>query len=88
MLQAHPTLRSVPILVLTADDTIPNRHRALAGGAQDFLIKPLDKVEVLLRIDNLLETRFRNALLQEKVLGPVIFCVRNSRRRLWLYGDC
>ena len=66
-LQTHPEFCSVPILVLTADGTTPNRHRALAEGAKDFLIKPLDKVEVLLRIDNLLETRFQNALLEGKV---------------------
>ena len=31
--------------------------RALAGGATDFVIKPFDEAEVLLRISNLLQTR-------------------------------
>lgn len=66
-LQAHPAFRAIPILVLTADGTVPVRHRALAEGASDFLIKPLDRVETLLRIDNLLETRFRSELLEAKV---------------------
>lgn len=48
----------VPILVLTADITPVAKQRALTGGANDFLSKPLDEVEVLLRIRNLLETRF------------------------------
>ena len=74
-LQAHPALDSLPILVLTADGTIPGRHRALAEGAKDFLIKPLDRVEVLLRIENLLETRFRNALLEEEVRESQRFMV-------------
>jgi DNA-binding response OmpR family regulator len=47
----------VPILVLTADITPEARLRALRGGANDFLTKPLDAVEVLLRIRNLLTTR-------------------------------
>jgi signal transduction histidine kinase len=47
----------VPILVLTADATPEVKLRALAGGAKDFLTKPLDTVEVGLRIRNLLETR-------------------------------
>ncbi|HET6232344.1 MAG TPA: ATP-binding protein [Longimicrobiaceae bacterium] len=47
-----------PILVLTADITAQVKLRALAGGASDFLTKPLDAVEVTLRIRNLLHTRF------------------------------
>ncbi|MEX0781783.1 MAG: HD domain-containing phosphohydrolase [Dehalococcoidia bacterium] len=47
----------VPILVLTADITAGSRARALDLGAKDFLSKPFDRIEVLLRIRNLLETR-------------------------------
>lgn len=50
--------RWLPVLVLTADSTRDTKQRALASGAKDFLVKPLDAVEVLLRIRNLLETRF------------------------------
>ena len=53
-----------PILVLTADVTPETRRRALAAGARDFLTKPLDRTEVLLRIQNLLETRFLHQALQ------------------------
>lgn len=47
-----------PVLVLTADVTRAARERALGLGAADFLIKPLDHLEVLLRIRNNLATRF------------------------------
>jgi putative two-component system response regulator len=43
-----------PVLVLTADNTSTTRREALAVGATDFLSKPLDASEVLLRIRNLL----------------------------------
>ena len=46
-----------PILVLTADTTLPARRRALSLGAKDFVSKPFDVIEVGLRIANLLETR-------------------------------
>src|SRR5687768_18021299 len=46
---SHPS-----ILVLTADITREVKHRALVAGAQDFLTKPLDMEEVLLRIRNIL----------------------------------
>ena len=47
----------LPILVLTAELTPEVKRRALAEGATDFLSKPLDTIEVLLRIRNLLQTR-------------------------------
>src|SRR5262245_32066985 len=55
----------LPVLVLTADVTAAAKQRALAAGAKDFLTKPLDRVEVLLRIRNLLDTR-RLYLEQER----------------------
>ncbi len=56
----------LPIVVLTADATAESKRRALAAGAKDFLTKPLDAVEVLLRIENLLETRFLYQKLQQR----------------------
>mgnify|MGYP002779244919 CR=1 FL=1 len=47
----------LPILVLTADVTAATKQRALSSGATDFITKPLDLIEVVLRIRNLLETR-------------------------------
>ena len=44
----------LPTLVLTADASLEARHRALAAGAFDFVLKPLDQLEVLLRVRNLL----------------------------------
>jgi signal transduction histidine kinase len=47
----------VPVVILTADMLPSTRTRALADGAHDFLTKPLDVVEVRLRVRNLLRTR-------------------------------
>ncbi len=69
-----PTESYVPILVLTADITPETKRRALSVGAMDFLSKPFDQAEVLLRIRNLLQTRSlhlqlkaNNQILEEKV---------------------
>ena len=48
----------LPILILTADIRPEIKRRALSAGAKDFVTKPFDRTEVLLRIQNLLETRF------------------------------
>ncbi len=64
----------LPILVLTADITRRAREKALSLGARDFLTKPIDVTEVLLRIRNLLETRMiyqqlrrQNRMLENRV---------------------
>ncbi len=54
----------LPILVLTADENPATRKKALGKGAKDFLVKPFEAGEVLLRIKNLLETRFLHLELQ------------------------
>ena len=46
-----------PILVLTADITPIAKLKALSLGAKDFLTKPVEHVDLLLRVRNLLETR-------------------------------
>jgi signal transduction histidine kinase len=64
----------LPVLVLTADINPKTKRRALAAGATDFLPKPFDASEVLMRIRNLLKTRLlhldlqnHNTRLEEKV---------------------
>ena len=47
----------VPILVFTADNTKLAREKALELGASDFLTKPGDSSEILLRVQNFLKTR-------------------------------
>jgi len=63
-----------PILVLTGDTAPEAKERALSAGARDFLNKPFDVTEVILRIRNLLETRHlhrelrrHNETLEERV---------------------
>jgi two-component system NtrC family sensor kinase len=54
----------LPILVLTADATPEAKRKALAAGAQDFLTKPFEQFEVLLRIRNLLDARRMHLALE------------------------
>lgn len=55
----------LPVLILTGDATPDVRRRALAVGARDFVSKPLDHVEVLLRVRNLGRTRALQLALEE-----------------------
>lgn len=56
----------LPILVLTADITAETKRRAFIAGAKDFVTKPLDHSEVVLRMKNLLENRFLHLELQDQ----------------------
>ena len=56
-IRAEETTVFLPVLVLTADVAEETKLRALRAGATDFLLKPFDQFEALLRIGNLLEIR-------------------------------
>jgi response regulator RpfG family c-di-GMP phosphodiesterase len=85
----------LPVIVLTADVTKESKRRALAAGATDFLTKPIDVVEVLLRIGNLLQARLahlkileQNATLEENVrlrtlnLEEALFELKTTQQKL------
>lgn len=62
------------VVILTGDDTPESKARALASGAKDFITKPFDVQEVLLRLKNLGDLRLlhrqlyeSNVTLEEKV---------------------
>ncbi|GGJ68584.1 response regulator [Deinococcus aquiradiocola] len=59
----------LPVLVLTADATPETRRRALALGARDFLTKPFDVFELLIRVANLLEARSLYLKVQQARTG-------------------
>jgi signal transduction histidine kinase len=70
---------AVPILVLSGGASIENKRKALTLGATDFLQKPFDPSELLMRLRNLLLTRFlrqeieaQNQRLEEKVAARTV----------------
>ncbi|MFW9266015.1 response regulator [Pseudomonas sp. D2-30] len=69
----------LPILVLTADATRDTRLRALALGARDFISKPLDALETMLRVWNLLETRALYKSLRTLIPAQQIELLRQHR---------
>jgi putative two-component system response regulator len=56
----------LPIIVLTGDTSAEARRQTLDAGASDFLTKPYDTTEVLLRVRNLLEIRRLHLKLAEE----------------------
>ena len=73
---------SVPILMLTARDTVDSRIAGLDCGADDYLVKPFDFGELLARLRALIR-RGRQPLLAEKLIaGPLTLETRSRRVRV------
>ncbi len=56
----------LPIVFITADADTHLKKKALSLGAKDFVNKPFDATEIVLRIRNLLEARFLYRALEEQ----------------------
>jgi DNA-binding response OmpR family regulator len=46
-LRANPVTTAIPVIYLTARDSVSDRHKALDLGAQAFLVKPCNPQELL-----------------------------------------
>lgn len=70
-----------PVMVITGDEALELKRRALVAGAKDFLTKPFDNFEVLARIWNLLETRLLSLALirQQEEFEKRIAALESSR---------
>lgn len=62
-LKAHPVRRLIPIVILTASSDRDTKLRGIAAGADDYLSKPFDPKELLIRTKVLLNQRALNARL-------------------------
>ena len=56
-LRADPATKSVGILMVTALDQPTDVEQAVAAGTDDFITKPINKTELLLRVRAMLESR-------------------------------
>jgi signal transduction histidine kinase len=56
-LRADAASAHLPVVMVTALQDMPNRVQALEVGADDFLTKPVDEVEVLARVKTLVRTK-------------------------------
>ena len=52
-----PATRSVMVLMVTALNELGDIERAVAAGCDDFLSKPINKLELLKRVENILKLR-------------------------------
>jgi CheY-like chemotaxis protein len=78
-MKADPATHDIPILMVTALNEMGDIEKAVAAGCDDFLTKPVNRLELTTRVRSLLRVRHltneRDRLLQylsevESALGP------------------
>jgi len=63
-LRKNPKTENLPVIIATALSDRATKLQALEAGANDFLYKPLDRPEMLLRVRNLLKVKEHQDLMQ------------------------
>jgi CheY-like chemotaxis protein len=56
-LKSNPATSSIMILMVTALNELGDIERAVEAGTDDFLSKPVNKVELVKRVENMLKLR-------------------------------
>lgn len=76
--------QDVPVLILTARDTLDERVKGLQRGADDYLCKPFALAEVVARLQALVRRRYGqlNPVIEH---GEVKF--DSNQRAVWLRGE-
>ena len=54
----------IPVIFLTAKGELQDKVKGLTGGAEDYMVKPFEMLELLIRIDKILK---RRGSFQEKI---------------------
>jgi cyclic di-GMP phosphodiesterase len=74
LIRVDPQTKNIPIIMVTALHDRESKLKGLEAGANEFLSKPIDKAELIIRVRNLLKIKafedfmFRhNQILQEEV---------------------
>jgi|FLYN01.1.fsa_nt_gi signal transduction histidine kinase len=56
-IKSNPNYRMIPVVMVTALNEVGDRIKAMQAGADDFLSKPVDATELILRVRSLLRVR-------------------------------
>lgn len=64
VLKNNKDTRSIPIIMVTSLDDKESRITGLKSGAEEFINKPVDRTELLVRVNNLMRIKSFNTLLE------------------------
>jgi two-component system, cell cycle sensor histidine kinase and response regulator CckA len=72
-LRANPLLAEVPIILVSALDESDSRLRGIEAGADDFISKPFDRIELRARVRSIMRLNRYRRLLEERVKFERLF---------------
>lgn len=76
------TAHGIPVIYLTAKGDLPSKVKGLKSGAEDYIVKPFEMLELLVRVDNVLK-RHRKVKEEEIRIKDVTI---HAAKRLVLKG--
>jgi DNA-binding response OmpR family regulator len=82
-LMEHMQKYNIPVLYLTAKTDVPSRVRGLRSGAEDYLVKPFSMLELLVRMEKILD---RNGKLN-KILRYRDVTIDTEKRTVTKNGE-
>ena len=68
-LKADPATRDIVVIMVTALHEVGDHERAVESGTDDFLTKPVNKLELLTRVRSLLKMALLKKKLSELLSG-------------------
>ncbi|MDL2289751.1 response regulator transcription factor [Clostridia bacterium OttesenSCG-928-F22] len=70
----HFNIRNIPVIFLTAKDDVESKIQGLKGGAEEYIVKPFEVLELLVRIEKVLERRGR--AVESYHIGDIELCTQ------------
>lgn len=68
-IKRNPTTRDIPVVMVTALSDVGDAERAVESGADDFLTKPVHKLELVTRVKSLLRYRLLKRIVLKELRG-------------------
>ncbi len=88
-LKEDPETRHIPIIVLTALEDKETKIESLKAGANDFLSKPVDNIELIARIKNFLQLKNLEEIKKNnEILTGTIKAIEIAKREWEQTMDC
>ena len=83
-IRAHPELAATPVIMLTAREDFDSKQEGVQAGADQYLVKPVDRNEMLLWVEELLKRKEFYAGNSDRLeVGPLVIDIK---ARLVRYG--
>jgi len=73
LLKQDPSLRGIPVIALTALDSSENRATGLEAGAEEFICKPVNALELQVRVNSMLRLKQYHDALGTRSLNEWTF---------------